>query len=218
MIEPIKNHGANKALAVCDTIGCNFQETIPCGYKGGYIKGGGRLLDMGSARKNIRAGGWSVLKTKVYCPTCTAINKQPAKRKEVPMKAVSEKAVEQPRVPTRAQKREIMDMLETAYDVSAERYTGGDTDDTVADVLKVMPGWVAQIREEFFGPDGGNEDIEKLSTDIDAFLKSSNEIAKEASTAVEKLVAARREAQGMQQKLDAIKKAVGSRVIKKAGA
>ncbi len=53
-------------------------------------------------------------------------------------------------------------MLVITYDGDAKRYKGTDTDKTIADALGngVMPGWVAEIREQNFGPAGGNEEIE----------------------------------------------------------
>ena len=35
----------------------------------------------------------------------------------------------------------------------------------------VMPGWVAEIREEFFGPDGGNGEMDALLAEMRAWVK-----------------------------------------------
>ena len=74
------------------------------------------------------------------------------------------------RQPTREQRRQIVDLLGTCYDTKAERYIGTDTDKTVADCIGggVLFGWVAQVREEFFGPDGGNDELESILADIAA--------------------------------------------------
>jgi rubredoxin len=67
------------------------------------------------------------------------------------------------RQPTVAQRRAIRDLLDTVYDEPGQRYTAGETDFTVAAALEggIMPGWVAEVREAFYGP-AGNADLEKL--------------------------------------------------------
>uniref|UniRef100_UPI0035B18533 hypothetical protein n=1 Tax=Paenirhodobacter enshiensis TaxID=1105367 RepID=UPI0035B18533 len=80
-------------------------------------------------------------------------------------------ASEQPlRQPSQDQRGDIIEMLVTCYDRKAKRYTGAETDKTVADTIGggCMPGWVAEIRERDFGPSGGNEEIEALRTEIAA--------------------------------------------------
>jgi len=121
------------------------------------------------------------------------------------------------REPTKAQKRQIMSMLDEVYDADQERYRKGDTDDAVADVLGVMPGWVAEIREEFFGPDGGNENIDEL---LSEFEKWRNMVETEVRAVAEvkiKLMKAVEQVNSMSQSLQKIKTAVGPRNIRKAG-
>lgn len=207
MIEPIKEKGAPRAKVTCED--CGKEEVVPCGYlKDPHTKA--HSPDEGQIIKKMNQSGWSYIKGKLRCSTCEA------KRKVVPMKKPETK-IEAPREPTRAEKREIMDLLETVYDVEAEHYKAGDTDETVADVLGVMPGWVAQIREEFFGPDGGNEDIERLEREV-------AEVRAEATQKLRASVAANDEVQKVIAKLSAIaatlekiKKAVGPRALAKAG-
>ena len=128
----------------------------------------------------------------------------------------AKKVEDLPREPTRAQKREIMDMLETAYDVEGERYTGGDTDETVAEVLKVMPGWVAQIREDFFGPAGGNEDMAALKIELQAFSEEATKKLKACTEANDALIAVMQRAKDYKVRLAKIEDAVGKRVMKRA--
>lgn len=124
---------------------------------------------------------------------------------------------ETPREPTKKQRLEIISVLMDAYDLDAQCYSGGETDQTVADVLNVMPGWVTQIREAEFGPSGGNEDMAALKIEIEAFLVESNDTAKAAQEAVTKLMEARSTAQDHLKKLNAIQKSVGAHVLKKSG-
>ena len=204
MIEGTKNTGgAPRATAHCDMPECDRTEVIPCAYQ---RTGNGRAEpDQKQAHAKLQGQGWSFVKGKLRCPSCEA------KRKVVPMKAA-----EAPREPTRSQKREIMDMLETAYDTDNERYTGGDTDDTVADVLKVMPGWVAQIREEFFGPAGGNEDMSALRIEIEQFISDGERQIKAGETWVSEISRAVDRARDYKSRLSGIEQAVGTRVMKRA--
>lgn len=130
---------------------------------------------------------------------------------------VTTTAVEPPREPTRVQKREIMDLLASAYDTKNERYLSGDTDETIAQELDVMPGWVAQLREEFFGPNGGNEDIDRLAGEVADFLKEARAALAMAEESVKTLTAGVGRAEEFAEKLDRIKAAVGPRKLKVAG-
>lgn len=75
------------------------------------------------------------------------------------------------RQPTPKQKREIIGILEDVYDDDQKRYRGHETDKTVAETIGggVMPGWVAEIREDMFGPDGGNDEMQDLLTEMQAW-------------------------------------------------
>ncbi|RBO54670.1 hypothetical protein DSD19_04650 [Rhodovulum sp. BSW8] len=213
MIEGIKGGRRNKARLTCDA--CGAEDTVVAAYR--RIGGGPKAQwepDAGQVRKKIIAQGWAVVKGKEICPTCEA------KRKENDMATTTNTASRPsetpPREPTREQKREIMSMLETCYDTDAQRYRAGDTDETVADVLDVMPGWVAQLRDEFFGPAGGNEDMAALRAQAETWLKDSaaamQVIAQQAQVIEEK----RAEVRAMLEKLAGIERAVGPRVMARA--
>lgn len=197
-IEALKRDvGAPRARIVCD--GCGKDEVYACGYEG-------ETPNEGQVTQKATQHGWALVKGKHFCGTCNA------KRKVVPMKVQ-----EQPKTPTRAQKREIIDMLETVYDTDAEQYKSGDTDDTVADVLGVMPGWVEEIREDLFGPAGGNENIEELEHRVMGFerdLKAILQAAQQTTSSAEKKLA---ELSVIKVDLAKIKKAIGARKLKAAG-
>lgn len=90
------------------------------------------------------------------------------------------------RQPTREQKREILAMLDIAYDASAQRYKGSDTDQSVADALgnNIMWGWVSALREEFYGPDG-NEDAEVLLKEITEWQAKADKSYADAAAKLE---------------------------------
>ena len=129
------------------------------------------------------------------------------------------------RMPTREQKRQIIDMLTAVYDTKASRYTGAETDLTVAEAIGggILFGWDAQIREDLFGPAGGNAEMEALRDDllklVDTYgtqLARVNEQIAEASRVLDVLRVDRSElakvverVSAMSTKLDRICKSLG---------
>ena len=97
--------------------------------------------------------------------------------------------------------------------------------------LDPVVGWVSQIREAEFGPDGGNEDIESLASKIDDMIKEMEgikgdcvAIQKDAESIIKMAKAAMAsndkklaEVSTMKADLERIKKAVGTRTLKAAG-
>lgn len=90
----------------------------------------------------------------------------PMKEKPVMLKAV-EAAVPPPRQPSREDKRLIILEIENHYLGPDKGYSPGTTDETVAKSLNVPARWVADLREEFFGP-LVNPEIGKLNGDVAA--------------------------------------------------
>ncbi|MCE8438338.1 hypothetical protein [Rhodovulum sulfidophilum] len=210
-IRAIKGKGVNRARVVCD--GCGREEVVTCNYL--HRPGRVWVPDAGQINRKMTGQGWAEVKGKLHCPGCEA------KRKATGMTKTTTAPASNPdgalRQPTRAQKREIMDLLEGVYDTTAERYRQGDTDATVAEVLGVMPGWVAEIRDAFFGPDGGNEDIAGALGRMEALERDMRAVAEEAArqrAAAEKKLA---ELSVLKVELDRIRVAVGPRALRKAG-
>ena len=58
--------------------------------------------------------------------------------------------------------------IQKFYDDAAKRFKDGESDKTVADAIGggVLFGWVARIREELFGPDTRNQEVEALRKDL----------------------------------------------------
>lgn len=210
MFEATKSpQGGSRAKAICDD--CGTATEFSCRHER-RKEADPSTVAQGQAIKTVTGMGWSYLKGKLRCPACEA-NRKAASQKEDPPEA----APAAPREPTRQQRREIIDMLTEVYDTEAERYRQGDTDETVADVLGVMPGWVAQIREEFFGEDGGNSDIDALVAEIDGFREHLAEVIRNYTYALEQVRAAAGKADAMAEQLAKIKKAVGPRKLAVAG-
>ena len=148
-VDVSRGHGGKgqpRKKAVCE---CCDREEVISSPKGAE----------GHATKKIQQMGWTLIGKVMRCPNCEA------KRK---VEDMSQKAKENVplRQPTRAQIREIVSLLDDVYDVKSERYLRGDTDETVAEVLGVLPGWVVAERERAFGPAGGNEDLDALVAEV----------------------------------------------------
>lgn len=212
-IRAINARGVNRVRAICDA--CGREEVVTCNYlrRPGRV----RVPDEGQANRKMIGQGWAEVKGKLHCPACEAKRKATGMTKTTTKPAPAQTAEAPLRQPTRAQKRDIMDLLEEVYDTAAERYRQGDTDATVAEVLGVMPGWVAEIRDAFFGPDGGNEDIAAALGRMEALEREMRAVAEEAArqrAAAEKKLA---ELSVLKVDLDRIRVAVGPRALRKAG-
>lgn len=88
-----------------------------------------------------------------------------------------------PRQPTPEQEVDIIVALSSVYDRKAKRYAGVETDRSVAEVIGggCMPGWVAKIRADKFGP-AGNEEAEAIRSEI-ASIRDSTAKSLDALTA-----------------------------------
>lgn len=209
MIEAIqKGHGVSRARAVCDE--CGTDEVVTCDY----LKKGGKATNtpnVAQVRTKIAAHGWSHVKGRDYCIRCEQ------KRKVVPIKEKEAEVSEtDPRQPTKPQKRQIIAMLDSVYDDEAGRYEGGETDNTVAETLGVMPGWVAELREDLFGPAGENEDMAKMAERLSEQADTLDQIIKDATAYLGKARAAQQSVIDMQKEMDAIRRAVGKHTLRKA--
>jgi hypothetical protein len=92
----------------------------------------------------------------------------PMKEKPVMLKAV-ETPITPPRQPSREDKRLIILEIENHYLGPDKGYGNGATDETVAKSLNVPTRWVADLREEFFGP-LVNPEIGKLNGEVTALI------------------------------------------------
>ena len=124
--------------------------------------------------------------------------------------------VTQLRQPTPKQKREIIGLLETAYDDEAKRYRGTDTDLTIAEAIGggVMFGWVAAIREDLFGPEGGNEEMETLKAQMGEWIKNADAEAKAMQRALDAFNVERAKLDAIHKRLDALNKTLGPKAVR----
>tara|TARA_R110002020_G_scaffold95937_9_gene230111 strand:+ start:51076 stop:51714 length:639 start_codon:yes stop_codon:yes gene_type:complete len=202
--------GAGRAKIVCED--CGRDEVIPCAYVGsGNAASNTQRPNESQARAKALHMKWSYIKGKLRCPSCEA------KRKVGPMKAVTTAttATKAPE-PSKRERIQIISMLAEVYDLDAGMYSGGDTDETVAEVLGVMPGFVAIVREAEFGPAGGNEDMTALKIELEAAIKDAEARVQEAEAKAKSALAAVAVMHGLRERLGKIETAVGKRILARA--
>jgi hypothetical protein len=96
--------------------------------------------------------------------------------------------------PTPKQSYEIFEMLQVAYDRKNQRYTKAETDQSVAKELGIERwGWVTQVREQFFGP-AGNEEDQVWVKGLEDWLKKTDRQVEEIQIALASLETSRKEA------------------------
>lgn len=194
--------GKTEVVVRCDSCADPLQD-IKFSVMGGNNRSGDMntttVNSMASVTSRIRAAGW---RTQGKSHTCLACLTKPKEQpKEEPMAQVPEPA----RQPTREQKREIMAMLQDVYDSKAQRYRGIETDKSVAETLGdgILWGWVAQLREEFFGPEG-NEEIDKLVAEVRDLVRRGDELHAKLHDDHAKVIAGMREMGEVKSRLTAI--------------
>lgn len=116
---------------------------------------------------------------------------------------------DEPRAPTRIENRRIMETLDECYDADRQRYKSSFSDQALAVRLDVPRAWVSKVREEFYGPEANEAEIEArrqklalLDAGVDkaaqAIAKSSTllDVLAELETLVAELRAVRDQVKG----------------------
>lgn len=99
--------------------------------------------------------------------------------------------------PTPKQAYEIFEMLQLVYDRKNQRYQKAETDQTVAAALGIERwGWVTQVREQFFGP-AGNEEDQVWVKGLEDWLKKTDGQVEEIQIALASLETSRKEAKAL---------------------
>ncbi len=99
--------------------------------------------------------------------------------------------------PTPKQSYEIFEMLQVAYDRKNQRYTKAETDQSIAKELGIERwGWVSQVREQFFGP-AGNEEDHVWVKGLEDWLKKTDGQVEEIQIALASLETSRKEAKAL---------------------
>ena len=228
MILPVKEGARECAACTCDI--CGAKRVIPAMHGTSLHGVNGRrgnwapLKNEGVVLKKLQADGWAKIGKILRCPTCELERKTPKEsdivvniKDSIPLlKPAIVSTVEDIRQPTREQKREIIAMLESVYDSKAGMYSGHETDQSVSQVMGggIMPGWVAAIREDLFGPSGGNGEMEALKSSLKVHIAKC-EVAEKNMIATAALYQADVDAsKKLLARLEAIKAAVGPKAVR----
>lgn len=214
MIEAVKIAGKQMARCVCDDCGAMMEMAAAHAEGHGGIEGfknrpKPKIQTISQVNVKLQARGWAIIKGKIRCPECEA------KRKESKPMAENVTPI---RKPTREQKREIISLLDAAYDTKAGRYKGAETDMTIADMIdkNILPGWVAEIREDLYGPAGGNDEMETIAADLLKWKADMETVAadlqrkhNEVITTLRAFNEGRGRAEEFLKRIEAVKAAVG---------
>lgn len=147
-----------------------------CGLKESIgISHGHTLLPPNAIEKKFRQKGWTIGANAQWdvCPLCTEYKKitKPhltvveSNEKETEMKLVETKPApseEPPRVMAREDRRIIFQKLNEVYLDEKRGYDTGWSDLKVSQDLGVPRAWVAEVRDENFGPTAANPDIDEF--------------------------------------------------------
>lgn len=133
-------------------------ECSKCGGTSHFVQTGNKRRPPEAAQQYFRNHGWIVGNgpRADVCPSC-----QPRKKPELKVVEAAEKPkADPPREMTRVDRRIINDKLDEVY--GEDKYVSPWTDAAVARDLGVPRVWVEQVREEFFGPAGSNEEFDEF--------------------------------------------------------
>jgi hypothetical protein len=184
-----------------------FCATPGCGQQGEVLDTSASTLPSAVVERKFKQKGWEVGRdpSKDFCPSCVATRL--AARRGTRLKPIQNVVREDTTMPlangadtlpemSRSDRRIIFAKLEEVYQDEEHGYTVGWTDQTVArDLGSHIPvGWVAQVREENFGPAKDNEEVrdmlarvEKSTIEAKAILAEAKKVRAEASAMVERV-------------------------------
>jgi hypothetical protein len=114
---------------------------------------------------------------------------------------------EQPRQPTREDRRRIQDELDAIYDIPGQRYRASWKDEAVAAKLAMPRAWIAEERDRAYGPEANEaalEDLRRLKQ-LEGALQEAIERCYAAADAAFKATA---EAEKLQGELSALRRDV----------
>lgn len=158
---PLDNVGTGGARQWASRIECN-----ECGRVAHHVSNSTKHKPPEAVEQYFRKNGWQVGAgpRADKCPKCIEA-KHINRNKEPPVAETKEPNVAQmPRTMSREDRKLIFDEINGCYDKEAGRYMDGWHDEKVAKSLgaHVPRAWVSEIREDFFGPSGSNEDFDKF--------------------------------------------------------
>lgn len=153
-----------------------------CGVVAHFKQTGTTRKPPEAAEQYFRAHGWTVgpRATADRCPDCTARLSKPV-LKVVPMEAKPET----PREMSREDRRIIFAKVDELYLDDKTGYAAPWTDSAVARDLGVPRAWVAQVREELFGPEGSNAEFDDFLAKAAPVIADMKNLCRSATAQLE---------------------------------
>lgn len=165
--------GEEQAFCTCED--CGGEVTVSARHGSGQGGRGKPVMTLHSEAavvETLRKQGWTYVKHRLRCDKCSKKKADPVPETELStiinkQKEAAMTVKTAPREMSQETRLDIMEALFAAYDRKAKRYTGTETDASVANAIGggCMPGWVAQVRQDNFGP-AGNEEAEAIRAEI----------------------------------------------------
>lgn len=110
--------------------------------------------------------------------------------------------------PDKAAKRRIHAEIAGNWDERNGRYIGSASDQYIAEALKVPRAWVAEIRSDFFGEDGLNDDAVQLKAQLDVAIAEVQVYATDALNLAEKYDKVLTDLKGIRARLERVEKSL----------
>lgn len=168
-------------------------ECSECGASAFFAPNSGGRFPKEAARAHFERDGWNVGNgpRRDMCPACVAKKKVKVTGKVIPMKQAASVSTTTPRTMSRDDRRLIYAEIEGCYDKEAKRYMDGWHDERVAQSLgaHVPVAWVREIREDFFGDSGSNDQFDAFLKKYETAVTSLDHVRKLQSTLNENVAA-----------------------------
>lgn len=202
------DHGGQPRTAM--TIKCS-----ECGAKGYFVQSGKRGLPGKAAEQYFRNHGWIIGKAPRAdrCQDCS-------KKKRPDLKVVTTKEDEaradEPRKMTPADRRIVTEKLDDVYDEKALRYSSPWSDHAVSKDLGIPRAWVEEVREQFFGPSGSNEEFDDFLEKAAPIISEAKDLSKAARAHLDQAKALTAKAADLEKRIGEIER-IGKRIEREAG-
>lgn len=151
-----------------------------CNAEAFFAPNSGGRFPPSAAETHFRRDGWTVGKgpRRDFCPKCTA--KQAEKQKGSNVVELPKLKAPEPRSMTRDDRRLIVAEIKGCWDEEKARYMDGWHDERIAQTLgsHVPKAWVTEVREDYFGESGSNEQFDELMRKTEAALGDMDRIDK----------------------------------------
>lgn len=205
------HHGNQRVGAIKMTCGkCGAVELKPRGATKTFVDAEQESRRFANMFERV---GWNVGKRaqEDRCPKCMAAlgaGQPKEKQKMGPFTTNPTPPAAKPREMSREDGRLIFAKIEEVYRDEKHGYQSGWTDHKVAEDLGVPRAWVEGVRKQFFGPEGGNPEINQIIADAKAFIEQARGLVNRAGGLAAEVSKFSGAVENIQRRIDDIEKAV----------